>query len=79
MNSTEGYRAKRETRTQVAETIGMKPDTYRKVKNVHDTANDAATPEPVRAVAQHHPRRTSALAGRVRADARQRAGHRAPD
>ena len=30
----------------------MKPSTFAKVRHVHDTAQDATAPEPVRAVAQ---------------------------
>jgi len=48
----EGTRHERETVTQVAEAIGMKPRTYAKVKYAHDTANDTTVPEPIRAVAQ---------------------------
>ena len=48
----EGTRHERETVAQVAEAVGMKPRTYAKVKNVHDTANDEKAAEPVRAVAQ---------------------------
>ncbi len=41
-----------ETRTQVAEAVGMKPRTYAKTKQVYDTANDTTAPAPIRAVAQ---------------------------
>ncbi len=36
----------------VAQAIGLKRTTYRKTKQVYDTANDATAPEPIRAVAQ---------------------------
>ena len=41
-----------ETRTKVAEAVGQKRSTHRKVKTVYDTANDAKVAEPIRAVAQ---------------------------
>jgi len=49
-DSREGYRQR--TDTQVAEAVGLKENKYRKVKHVHDTANDTAAPAPIRAVAQ---------------------------
>ena len=51
LNSTQGL-GDGKTRTQVAEAVGLKPDKYRKIKHVHDTANDESVPEPIRAVAQ---------------------------
>jgi ParB-like chromosome segregation protein Spo0J len=43
---------KGETRTKVAEAIGMKRSTYTKTKKVFDAAQSEETPEPIRAVAQ---------------------------
>ena len=40
------------TDAAVAEAVGRKRSTYRKVKAVYDTAHDEAAPEPIRAVAQ---------------------------
>jgi len=63
---------KGKTRDKVAEQIGMKRTTYRKVKNVHDTAHDEAAPAPIRAVAQQQ---MAALnAGETTAHAADKAG-----
>ncbi len=48
----QGLGGDHKTRTQVAESVGKKPRTYAKIKQVYDTANDEAAPEPIRAVAQ---------------------------
>ncbi len=48
----ESYRGERETRTQVAEAVGMKPRTYAKLKHVYDATKDETKPEPVRAEAR---------------------------
>jgi len=48
----QGSRAERMTATKVAEAVGMKRSTHRKVKTVYDTANDAKVAAPIRAVAQ---------------------------
>ena len=42
--------AARETRTRVAEAVGMKPRTHSKVKTVYDAAKSEDAPEPGRAV-----------------------------
>jgi hypothetical protein len=55
----EGTRHERETVAQVAEQVGMKPRTYAKVKNVHDTAHDEKA-------TRANPRRRAAADGRAR-------------
>ena len=42
----ESYRHERETGARVADTIGMKRNTYAKVKHVHDAANDEQAAGP---------------------------------
>ncbi len=48
----QGLGDNRETRTQIAEAVGMKARTFAKVKQVHDAAHDDTLPAPILAVAQ---------------------------
>jgi len=47
-----GYAPQRRTDAAVAEAVGMKRSTHRKVKAVYDAAKDDTLPAPIRAVAQ---------------------------
>jgi len=48
----EGLAPQRRTDAAVAEAVGMKRGTHRKVKAVYDAAKDESAPAPIRAVAQ---------------------------
>jgi len=48
----EGLAPQRRTDAAVAEAVGMKRSTHRKVKDVYNTAKDDTLPAPIRAVAQ---------------------------
>lgn len=52
LNSDEGGERHQRTDSQVAEAIGLKRDTFRKVQRVYTTANDEATPGPIRTAAR---------------------------